>query len=421
MLDTTETIPPFAPPARSALHVSWLQPPGLFALSATNFVLRFLTLGLYSFWGKTEVRKRIWSAVRIEGEPLQYTGTGKELFLGFLVIFGVILLPISLTSFGIAMYFGPESPASSIFSLLLYPIIFILIGIGTYRAQRYRLSRTVWRGIRGSLVGRDVHYAWTYFWSALLIPMTLGWITPWRSTELQKILTRDMRFGDRAFTFDADPGPLYSRFAVLWVASLCIVIAAITVLGFNIDTSMFKPDGLDEDKQDPVQAIKFIALIYAVLTLAFFCYYVLSAWYRSQAINHFANHTHFEGATFKSTVTGLGLVRVAIGNFFLSVAGWTIGFGLFALLMAPMAMMAKGGSVAADLEGLKFVAITLGILVLVASSGLFSPIIQGRIMRYLVQNLSIEGTVPLGDIAQGAAQQLSRGEGLAQAFDIDGF
>lgn len=421
MLDTTETTPPFAPPARSALHVSWLQPPGLFALSATNFVLRFLTLGLYSFWGKTEVRKRIWSAVRIEGEPLQYTGTGKELFLGFLVIFGVILLPISLTSFGIAMYFGPESPASSIFSLLLYPIIFILIGIGTYRAQRYRLSRTVWRGIRGSLVGRDVHYAWTYFWSALLIPMTLGWITPWRSTELQKILTRDMRFGDRAFTFDANPGPLYSRFAVLWVASLFIVIAAIAILGFNIDTSMFKPDGLGEDKQDPVQAVKFIALIYAVLTLAFFCYYVLSAWYRSQAINHFANHTHFEGATFKSTVTGLGLVRVAIGNFFLNVAGWTIGFGLFALLMAPMAMMAKGGSVAADLEGLKFVAITLGILVLVASSGLFSPIIQGRIMRYLVQNLSIEGTVPLGDIAQGAAQQLSRGEGLAQAFDIDGF
>lgn len=420
MLDQDHTYAPPSP-SRSPLHLSWLQPPGMLALSFINFALRFVTLGIYSFWGKTEVRRRIWSAIRIEGEPLQYTGTGKELFLGFLVIFGLVLLPISLTSFGVAVFFGPESAAYTIYSLLLYPLIFILIGIGIYRAQRYRLSRTTWRGIRGSLVGSDVNYAWTYFWTALLIPLTLGWITPWRATRLQKIITQDMRFGDRAFSFDAEPGQLYKSFAVLWLTVLMIGAIAFGVIGFNIDLSMFNPESLAKDEAGGMHAAKFVAIIYATLTVAFFFYYLISAWFRSKVINHFAAHTHFQGATFRSSVTGLGLVRVAVGNFLLNMAGWTIALTIFAVIFIPISMLAKGSVSVEDVEGLRTVAIALGLVVLVAASGLFAPIVQTRNWRYLVQNLGISGTVPLGEIAQGEAQRLSRGEGLAQAFDIDGF
>ena len=51
------------PPAGSeALRLSWSQPPGMVALSFKNFLLKIVTLGIYQFWGKTEVRRRIWSA-----------------------------------------------------------------------------------------------------------------------------------------------------------------------------------------------------------------------------------------------------------------------------------------------------------------------------------------------------------------------
>ncbi len=62
-----------------------------------------------------------------------------------------------------------------------------------------------------------------------------------------------------------------------------------------------------------------------------------------------------------------------------------------------------------------------GIVLLAASAGLFGPIIQARTARYLVENLSIDGLVPLAAIAQGADQGIKRGEGLAQAFDVDAF
>jgi uncharacterized membrane protein YjgN (DUF898 family) len=83
--------------------------------------------------------------------------------------------------------------------------------------------------------------------------------------------------------------------------------------------------------------------------------------------------------------------------------------------------LAKGSTSLEDTEGLRTAAVILGVLVLVASSGLFAPIIQARNWRYLVQHMAIDGSVPLSEIAQGEAQRLSRGEGLAQAFDIDGF
>ena len=42
-------------------------------------------------------------------------------------------------------------------------------------------------------------------------------------------------------------------------------------------------------------------------------------------------------------------------------------------------------------------------------------------MGYLVGHLSINGPVPLDQIAQSKAAQMSTGEGLAQAFDVDAF
>ncbi len=189
------------------LRLSWVQPQGLVRLSAVNFVLRILTLGFYNFWGKTEVRKRIWSAVRIDGEPLHYSGTGKELFLGFLIVFFLVVLPILLLSVAVALTFSPESGAFDAYQVVLYAVVFFLTGFAIYRAQRYRLSRTTWRAIRASLAGTATNYARHYFLTGLLIPLTLGWIIPWRSTRLQALIVGDMRFGDRPFRFSARVRP----------------------------------------------------------------------------------------------------------------------------------------------------------------------------------------------------------------------
>lgn len=364
---------PAADAAAVPVSVGWLQPMGLFGLSAWNYVVRILTLGVYHFWGKTEVRQRIWSAVRIAGEPLVYTGSGRELFLGFMIVFGVVMLPLALASFAAVVAFGPRSAPMVVFQVASYALFYLLLGVAGYRAQRYRLSRTRWRGIRSALVGSAWRYAMTHFWTGLLILPTLGWIIPWRATRLQRMLISDMRFGNQPFTFDATSRPLYLRFALLWSG-----IVAILVIAATLAAGILHRDLLAADVRRPralwlsTDAIVALAL---VAVAAYLIYAVISAWYRASQLNHFAAHTHIAGARFRADASAGGLIGLTLGNFFL----------------------------------------------IVLSLGLLTPFAQVRSARYFVEHLAIDGAISLGGIAQAADQGISKGEGLAQAFDVDAF
>jgi uncharacterized membrane protein YjgN (DUF898 family) len=365
-----------APASRGAepLALTWNAQSGLIRLSLINFVLRMLTLGIHHFWGKTEVRRRIWSSVRLNGEPLQYTGTGMELFLGFLVVLAAVLLPLMLISVAIVLMFGPQSRLLPAFQLLIYIALFFLIGFAIHRAMRYRLARTRWRGIRGGLEGSALGYAWTYFWTALLIPLTLGWIMPWRATILQSRIANGMRFGNRPFQFAARSGPLYGRFAVLWVGSILLVLAGGAIIALAAFQMGFDPQsGAVPSEPSTALAVLWVATLVPVAMYVTFG--VMVAWYQAATINHFAAHTSYEGASFRGNATAWSLIWLVISN-------------------------------------LLIVSLTLGLL---------APVAQARSTRYLVERMTIDGAVPLTEIAQRAEDPMKRGEGLAQAFDVDAF
>ena len=60
-------------------------------IAVTNGLLGVLTLGFYRFWGKTRLRRYLWGRVSFHGDPFEYTGTGMELFVGFLVAIAVLI------------------------------------------------------------------------------------------------------------------------------------------------------------------------------------------------------------------------------------------------------------------------------------------------------------------------------------------
>lgn len=399
-----------------ALRLDWVQPIGLLGLSIANYLLRLVTLGVYHFWGKTEVRRRLWSAIRLDDEPLEYIGTGRELLLGFLIVFALVLLPILLGAFVIAVLFGPQSPALAVYQALIYVLIALLVGIGSYRAQRYRLSRTRWRGIRMGLVGSSWRYGWTYFWTLLTLPFTLGWATPWRATKLQRMLTDDMRFGDRPFRFTGSSGPLYGPFAILWVGALVIVVVTGLAMQLGLANLGLAEIVARRGQLDAATIVKLIVVIYGVLALALLAYSLFSAYYRAAQINHFAAHTFFAGASFRAATSGAGLVWIAIGNFLIWLVGITLAAGaLAAVAFALFSTMGALPQVALQTLSIAFVA------VLATATGLLNPIIQARTTRYLVERMEIVGEVPLAEVAQGMDQAIRRGEGLAEAFDIDAF
>jgi uncharacterized membrane protein YjgN (DUF898 family) len=355
---------------QEAVSLSWSQPPGMIALSFKNFLLRILTLGIYHFWGKTEVRRRIWSSIRINGEPLQYTGMGKEMFLGFLLVLLILSIPTLLVTIAAIAQFGVRG--ADVVQMIFTVAFFYLVGVGMHRAVRYRMSRTLWRGIRGGLDGDSWKYGWTYFWTGIVLAVTLGWAGPWRAAKLQGLITNGLKFGNRPFAFNASAGPLYAPFAALWFSTVAILgVTGFLIWRFVMDLGIQSQAG---KTMDPALVFKLVAVIYGGLILGFLMFAVVSAWYRARMMNHFAAHTSFENVQFSGTATGRSLIWLALTN----------------------------------------------TLMVVLTLGLLAPVAQARSARYFVERLVMSGSASLDQILQGAAHE-GRGEGLAQAFDIDAF
>jgi len=400
-------------------------------LSFWNFIVRVFTMGIYHFWGKTEVRKRLWSGIRFNSEPLVYTGRGVELFLGFLIVFFLILFPVLLLIIGAVYYFGPESPYTKAVQLFTYILFFYLFGLAVYRAQRYRLARTTWRGIRGKLEGSPWIYAWMSFWMGVLVPFTLGWILPWRAVKLQKFITENAHFGDRAFLFKGGSGPLYRHFAVLWFVSLSIYGIVLWSLWAKMLPTLLTLQKISNsgEQMPTVGIVVILALIYGSLILAWLLYAIASAWYRARMINHFAACTMFDNLEFAGTLQARGLIYVAVTNFFIRLAG-SVLFLFIGLALAVWAYAAMSGFQPPDIDPEKWdkairgvtVLLTIGVLLFALSGfSLFTPITQARRTGYLIDHIATRGTVALSDIMQGAKQDIKLGEGLAEAFDIDAF
>src|SRR5436190_23866345 len=55
-----------------------------FVLILKNVFLTLITLGIYAAWARTGRRRFIWRHMEVGGSPLEYTGTGGELFVGYL-------------------------------------------------------------------------------------------------------------------------------------------------------------------------------------------------------------------------------------------------------------------------------------------------------------------------------------------------
>lgn len=414
----------------------------LIGLGAVNGILKLLSLGIYSFWGKTEVRKRLWSFTRLNGEPLEYTGTGKELFLGFLVVFFAFVLPLMLGAFAVALLFPQNKLALSIYQLAAYGLFFVLLGNAIYRAQRYRLSRTQWRGIRGALTGSPASYGWTYFWTlaapfamvaglaglavAANLPEVAGavgligflaalWVLPWRSNMLQRSITNDMRFGDRPLSYTGSPGPLYKRYFFAWAGSALLYAGAIAAIGALV----YKPRAEEMQLSQQEMAAQGLAVL-GVLFLTLILGGLITAWYRANQLNHFARHTHLDDATFRLTTSGKGIMWLLFSNWLLSVlgvlagvvAGGALAWAAGVLPDAPQPGVPPQPALAA----LLLMAAPVVVLTTIATT-----FAQLRSARYFLSRLKLDGPVNLDAIQQSASTLPKRGEGLAQVFDLDAF
>ncbi|HEX8554848.1 MAG TPA: DUF898 family protein, partial [Sphingomonas sp.] len=154
-------------------------------IALTNLLLTVVTLGIYRFWATTRERRYLWSRTEFIDDTLDWTGTGREMFKGFLIVMALLLPGILFLQFGVqAMVLRGQAGLAGLIAAALYGGFFYLIGVARYRALRYRLSRTYWHGIRGGGEPGGWGYGWSYVWKSFVGTLVLGLMVPWSMTEL---------------------------------------------------------------------------------------------------------------------------------------------------------------------------------------------------------------------------------------------
>src|ERR1700730_4590344 len=184
-----------------------------FHLVLRGAALELITVGFYRFWLATDIRRHLWSNTLIDGDAAEYTGRAKELLIGFLFALAIIV-PIYLAYFLVSLE-AERAKAFASFPLFLFFYLFGQFAI--YRARRYRLTRTVWRGVRFWMSGSGWSYAARAALWGVLVGLTLGLLLPWREAALERYKMRHSYYGDLQGSFAGSGWDFFKRGWWLWL------------------------------------------------------------------------------------------------------------------------------------------------------------------------------------------------------------
>jgi len=276
---------------------------GLLPIVIHNTILTLLTLGIYRFWAKTDIRKYLWSKTKFDGEPFEYTGTGGELFVGFLIVFFVAFLPLMI---GMG-YLVQQYPTTAPYIIgAFYPLFIFLIGVAVYRAQVYRMSRTNWRRIRGAQLKGSAAYGWLTLKYAVLYFITFGLITPYVICRSWNFLINNKRLGSGVMSCNVKSKPLFKVWFLSWLAAIVIFGATIGLISYGALTSN----------------IVFIVLGYLVM---FFAFEVIFVWFKAALLNHLFGGLRYQNMAFNFHIAPMELLTFSIVNFLILL--FTLGLG----------------------------------------------------------------------------------------------
>lgn len=398
---------------------------GLTRIVVKGFLLSLVTFGIYRFWYVTNLRRFFWSRTVVDGSPAAYTGTGRELFLGFLVALALLVL-IYLALFALTFV----SPATARFSAVISFLFLFLLGqYAAYRGRRYRAARTLWRGIRLGQDGSGLAYAAMAAGWWLLTILTLGLAFPFMRAALERYRIGHTLIGTSRMASRARGRSILLPWLAFYAVGLLPAAAAFLALlaagDFVIpgDLMIPKPGGGPGDLiLNPAYAgtaigaravtLGIVAAVSVPLAV------VLVPFYRARETRAFMNAASLGPVRLASTLRARQFYWPYL-VWALSLVGFVVVVGLLAAVGAATLQRMSG---AAGLHGLVVVAALLLYLGgALAVAVLYVRVIQARLWAAVATTTSVEDAGGLDAVlasSRGPGSGLN--EGLADALDVGG-
>ncbi|WP_299688663.1 DUF898 family protein [uncultured Tateyamaria sp.] len=386
----------------------------LFKLYFITAIFTVLTLGIYRFWAKTRIRKYIWSSVTGDDDSFEYTGTGLEKFLGFLVAIVILaiylgVVQLLLTFIGFSIVPQDDSPEAFAgqaiaINLSIFAVLPLML-FAQYRARRYKMARSRWRGIRFGMENG----AWGYVARALgygfLTMITLGILAPLGTYRLEKYMADRSWYGDGRFDQGGRWQDLYKGMKHVFIGLVLMIVSGVLF-------------GMGAANEQVALAILggigiFVAYIWLLIGLVY---------YRVYAFCYLTGKKVLDGQiTFSAQVeTSTIIAKIIVGGIVISVLMGVI----FAVIAGVGAAVFAGAGAtgqlgAGSIVGVVIIAI-LYALALLAAGGLSLVMITQPIIEHVVNNVTVHNADHLDTIQQRSADSFADADGFADALDVGG-
>jgi uncharacterized membrane protein YjgN (DUF898 family) len=383
-------------------------------------VLLMFTLGIYRFWLTTDVRRYLWSSTELAGESFEYSGTARELLLGFLIAIA-ILVPLYTVFFLLALGLG--SVGETLSSPIAFLVLTLLGQYAVYRARRYRLTRTIYRGVRFHQTGS----AWRYAVCALLwwvvIVLTIGLAYPFAQSRLERFKMRNTFFGDLPGRFEGSGLRLLLRGFLLWLLAVVPFTVGLALTIGDIDwNALAEATGGDDSSSWLETSGLGGAVVHAGLTGAWlllsvailypiFQAMLLRWWASGLRFGEIAVTSHLRTAQ----VFGVYARFVWYALLFSVVAGTIVAAGWFGIHQLAGELDSMRGEIITTIAGLgAYVAIALGY------STIYQATVKLGLWRCVVESLEIANAAALDRVSAAGQPASPVGEGLADALSVGG-
>ena len=388
-------------------------------------VLLMVTLGIYRFWLATDIRRFLWANTEIAGESLEYTGTARELLIGFLIALA-ILVPIYSLFFIAALSLGLIGQLSSV---LGFVVLAFLGHVAVYRARRYRLTRTIYRGVRFHQSGA----AWRYAVRALswwvLIALTLGLAYPFAQASLERFKMQYTYYGNLRGRFEGSGTNLFLRGLTMWLLVMGPLIAAIVMAIGAIDPTAIA-DAARTGGRDVFNRIEATnPAFYAAVTMAIgaVVWGVIAATVLYPAFQALMIRWWASGLRFGEVRITSHLRTKQLYGAYLRFLLYSFVFGLIGAILAGMAI----GSFTAIFQAIgksqltEFIGVGLGlvgyVVFMLGYSTIYQATVKLAIWRLGMESLDLEGFAALDWVKAVGEPSSAVGEGLADALNVGGF
>lgn len=388
-------------------------------------LLLMVTLGIYRFWLNTDVRRYLWANTEVAGETLEYTGTPLELLLGFLVAVA-ILVPVYVGFFLAALDLGTLGQLSGV---IAFAALGVLGQYAVFRARRYRLTRTIYRGLRFHQTGS----AWLYALKAslwwILTGFTLGLAYPFQMASLERYKMRHTFYGDLAGRFDGSGFRLFLRGVPMWIAVMAPIAltigAFIEVIDWPALAEAAASGGDDvmskiESGNPQIADVVVFGMLMGGTSVTFAA--LLYPAYQALALRWWSSGLRIGPIEMASK-----LRTAHVYGAYVRFVWYAILFTILAGILAALGLVAAGYLVGGDQTSvggeIAGTIILLGGYVVIALG--FSTVYRATVMLSLwqlgMESLQLTGLAVLDDVKASGRASSAIGEGLADALNTGGY